>query len=326
MPPDFIACSGLIIDDIVLPDGRTHFNTLGGSATHGIAGMRVWTESLGYFAAVGDDLDPTHRDLLERIGVDLRGLIVRAGHRTPRAWQLFEPDERRIEVFRTDVDDFYQMEPSLAELPADYLEARGFHLCHGTTAEMTETARHVRARNPNVCIAWEPTPLQVSATEEEMRAALAEVDFISPDLAEAREMTGRATEEDAIATLLDWGARLIALRLGARGSRVIMPNGPAIEVPAVPATVIDTTGGGDAYCGGFLVALADRHGPGEAGARAAVSASFAIEQFGIPTFGAEPRQEAERRLAWARERIGSEAPAGHDATARDPERTPLESW
>ena len=28
MNPDYVAYSGLIIDDIVLPDGRTFFNTL----------------------------------------------------------------------------------------------------------------------------------------------------------------------------------------------------------------------------------------------------------------------------------------------------------
>jgi hypothetical protein len=42
---------------------------------------------------------------------------------------------------------------------------------------------------------------------------------------------------------------------------------------------------------------------GEAGAWAAVSASFAIEQFGVPTFDEQTRVEARRRLAWARDRI-----------------------
>jgi hypothetical protein len=41
----------------------------------------------------------------------------------------------------------------------------------------------------------------------------------------------------------------------------------------------------------------------EAGARAAVSASFAIEQFGVPMFDEQTCVEAERRLAWAKERI-----------------------
>ena len=60
--------------------------------------------------------------------------------------------------------------------------------------------------------------------------------------------------------------------------------------PRSQRSVVDTTGAGDAYCGGFLVALGNGLPVAEAGARAAVSASFAIEQFGVPMFDEEARQ------------------------------------
>jgi sugar/nucleoside kinase (ribokinase family) len=302
-PPDYVAYSGLIIDDIVLPDGRTFFNTLGGSATHALIGMRVWSESLGYFAAVGDDFDPRHRAALERIGVDLRGLLRREGIRTARAWQLFEPDERRIEVFRTKESDFYRMEARLEEMPPAYFQARGFHVHHGTLLQMADVLSRLRAVNPGACMVWEPTPVQHSGSEEEFRGVLSRVDLVSPDLGEALQMTGQETLPGAIATLLGWGAPLVAVRMGARGSMVATADGATYAIPAVPAHVVDTTGAGDAYCGGFLVALSEGKDAAEAGARAAVSASFAIEQFGVPEFDERSREEAERRLAWARERV-----------------------
>ena len=303
---DFIAYSGLIIDDIVLPDGRTFFNTLGGSATHALIGMRVWSQSLGYFAAVGADFDPEHLAQLEGMGVDLRGLLQRQGVPTARAWQLFEPDERRIEVFRTDIDDFYRSEPGLDEMPPEYLMARGFHLCHGTLAELADVVHGIRAVNPAACIVWEPTPLQVSVSEQDVRAVLPNVDLFSPDLGEAREITGQSETDATISTLLDWGAPAVALRLGARGSRVATAGGGTFDIPAVPTQVIDTTGAGDAYCGGFLVALTDGESAAEAGARAAVSASSAIEQFGVPHFDEHTAEEAERRLDWTRTRVAGE--------------------
>jgi sugar/nucleoside kinase (ribokinase family) len=301
--PDFVAYSGLIIDDIVLANGRTFFNTLGGAATHALAGMRIWSDSLGYFAAVGDDFDPAHRQLLEAMGVDLRGLITRQGHPTARAWQLFEPDERRIEVFRTEIEDFYRMEPGLEEMPHDYLAARGFHIHHGTLADSIAVVARLREVNPAATIVWEPTPLQHTGAEEDFRAILALVNLVSPDLSEARAMTGQESADAAIETLLAWGAPVVALRLGSHGSRVETAGGASFQVPAVPATVVDTTGAGDAYCGGFLVALADMQPLAETGARAAVSASFAVEQFGTPVFDEQTRAEAERRLAWAREHV-----------------------
>jgi cytidine kinase len=301
--PDYIAYSGLIIDDIVLPDGRTHFNTLGGSGTHGLIGMRVWSDRLGYFAAVGSDFDPSHRELLERLGVDLRGLIERDGSPTARAWQLFEPEERRVEVFRTDIEEFYRLEARLEEMPSDYLEARGYHLHFGTLAQTAELVEKLRAVNPAAQLVWEPTPLQFNGTDDEFHAVLSRVDLVSPDLDEARQMTGQSTTDGMVETLLGWGAPTVALRMGARGSLVASAEGKVYTVPAVPTTVVDTTGAGDAYCGGFLVALGSSVDVAEAGARAAVSASFAIEQFGVPVFDEQTCVEAERRLAWAKERI-----------------------
>jgi len=301
--PDYVAYSGLIIDDIVLPDGRTFFNTLGGSGTHGLIGMRVWSDRLGYFAAVGSDFDPSHRELLERLGVDLRGLIERDGSPTARAWQLFEPEERRVEVFRTGIEEFYRLEARLEEMPSDYLEARGYHLHFGTLVQMAELAEKLRAINPAAQLLWEPTPLQFRGTDDEFQAVLSRVDLVSPDLDEARQMTGQSTTDGMVETLLGWGVPAVALRMGARGSLVASAGGDVYAVPAVPTNVVDTTGAGDAYCGGFLVALGTGVDVAEAGARAAVSASFAIEQFGVPMFDEQTCVEAERRLAWAKERI-----------------------
>ena len=303
MKPDYVAYSGLIIDDIVLTDGRTFFNTLGGSGTHALVGMRVWSDRLGYFAAVGFDFSRDHREQLERLGVDLRGLIERDGYPTARAWQLFEPDERRVEVFRTDIEDFYRHEARFEEMPPDYLEARGYHLHFGTLAQTAELVDMLRAVNPTACLVWEPTALQFTGTGDEFHAVLSRVDLVSPDLDEARQMTGQSTADGMADTLLGWGVPTVALRMGARGSLVATAGGDVYTVPAVPTTVIDTTGAGDAYCGGFLVALSAGVNVVEAGARAAVSASFAIEQFGVPMIGEQTFIEAERRLVWARERI-----------------------
>jgi sugar/nucleoside kinase (ribokinase family) len=116
-------------------------------------------------------------------------------------------------------------------------------------------------------------------------------------------MTGQSTTDGMVETLLGWGVPVVALRMGARGSLVATAGGEVYTVPAVPTNVVDTTGAGDAYCGGFLVALGTGVDVAEAGARAAVSASFAIEQFGVPMFDEQTCAEAERRLAWAKERI-----------------------
>jgi ribokinase len=188
-------------------------------------------------------------------------------------------------------------------MPPDYLEALGYQLHFGTLTQTVELVEKLRAANPTACLVWEPTPLQFTGTGDAFHAVLSRVDLVSPDLDEARQMTGQRTAEGMAETLLGWGVPVVALRMGARGSLVASARGEVYMIPAVPTNVVDTTGAGDAYCGGFLVALASGVDAAEAGARAAVSASFAIEQFGVPIFDEQTQIEAQRRLAWARERI-----------------------
>ena len=48
---------GIIIDDIVFPDGRTTMGVLGGGGMYAVAGMRMWSEDVGMLSHVGADFD-----------------------------------------------------------------------------------------------------------------------------------------------------------------------------------------------------------------------------------------------------------------------------
>jgi sugar/nucleoside kinase (ribokinase family) len=301
---EYVSLSSLIIDDIVLPDGQVSMNTLGGSGTHALVGMRVWSDRLAFAATVGADLDPAHRAAREQLGIDLRGLIVRDGYRTTRAWQLFEHDGRRTEILRTNLEAFNREKPRIDELPADYFAARGFHLLWGDMPELERAVDVIRAANDEVVLAWEPSPEQVGASQARYQALLPRLDLFSPDLNEAEEITGEQEPEAMCAKLAGWGARCVALRMGSHGS-VVRTATSAWHVPPAPATVVDVTGGGNAYCGGFLVGLGSGLSPVEAALRGSVSASFALEQFGLPSLTAFTRREAELRLAAVRERVST---------------------
>lgn len=302
--PEFVTLSNLIIDDIVLSDGQSFMNTLGGAGTHTLVGMRPWSDRLGFVAFGGDDLDPQHRQFLEAMGVDLRGIVLRPGQRTARAWQLFEPDERRVEIFRTDMADFDRLKPQFNEIPPDYLQARGFHLQWGAPDELAKLIEKLRAANPNVRLVCEPALSHLAGALDANRPILRAVDLFSPDREESQALTGSADIATIFSCLLEAGARTVALRMGAAGSLVGTAAGDFYRVPAVPpAALVDPTGAGNAYCGGFIVGLGWGEETALAAARAAASASFALEQIGIPSFDAAKLAEAERRRVWALERI-----------------------
>ena len=90
-------------------------------------------------------------------------------------------------------------------------------------------------------------------------------------------------------------------KLGARGSFVYdarTANG--FLVPAYPSTVVDATGAGDAYCGGFMAGLHLSGDPATAALYAAVSASFAIEAHGALAGLHAARTAALGRVDWLR--------------------------
>ena len=77
---------------------------------------------------------------------------------------------------------------------------------------------------------------------------------------------------------------LAALTRSEQGS-VILSGGERIEVAAEPATVVDTTGAGDAYAAGFLAAMAAGRGLPACGRLGSMAAAKAIGQFGARPMG-----------------------------------------
>jgi fructokinase len=84
---------------------------------------------------------------------------------------------------------------------------------------------------------------------------------------------------DAAAELARDDVALAALTRGAAGS-VIAQGAETVTVPAEPATVIDTTGAGDAYAAGFLAALTAGRSLAACGRIASIAAAAVIGQYG----------------------------------------------
>jgi sugar/nucleoside kinase (ribokinase family) len=299
MKPEYVSFGNIFIDDIVLPDGRTFMATPGGASTHALIGMRLWAESLGIVAVAGTDLPDTFRQQLATMGIDLQGIKIIDNIRTTRAWQLFEPDGHRTEIFRTAQEEFLAKAPDFASLPVSYYHAGGYHIYwNKECAKLPGFVKQLRRVNPKATLVWEPAFHHLDFNAREMKAALPQVDHFSPDIDAAYAMTNTGQAESALVQLLEWGATSVSIRMGADGSLLGTSHGEWWHIPAVPAQVIDVTGAGNAYCGGLLIGLAEGNTVLRAALRGAVSASFAIEQFGIPDFKPAFQPEAKRRLDW----------------------------
>nr|WP_283163667.1 sugar kinase [Brenneria tiliae] len=84
---------------------------------------------------------------------------------------------------------------------------------------------------------------------------LPDVDYFMPSRQEATFLSGREKLADSAAFFLDRGVGVCIFKAGADGSYVFGQDF-ALHIPAYRVPVVDTTGCGDSYCGGFIAGLA----------------------------------------------------------------------
>ncbi|WIA36336.1 hypothetical protein OEZ86_007657 [Tetradesmus obliquus] len=287
----------LIIDDIVLPDGQTCMAQLGGGGPQTLFGFQLVSAALsaenkpcnvGLAAGVGKDLPEPCKEWLRSIGCNTAGLLV-GQQPTPRAWQVFEEDGRRTQIWRVrECDELYQqLRPSFAQLPAAFQASRHYHLgIHAGHAPMKllralREASHARGGLLSV---ETYTACDSPPPDQQLAALLQAVDIFSPNEAEAASIVGPGSPQQLVQRLLAAGARTVSLRMGPEG--VLVADGPSRtmwHVPAVPGTrVVDVTGCGNAFCGGFVTGLHAGLSMLDAARWGCVAGSIMAEWQGVP--------------------------------------------
>jgi ribokinase len=145
------------------------------------------------------------------------------------------------------------------------------------------------ARRHGCKVILDPAPAPASMPEE-----LMQVDVISPNVTEAEVLTGTKAVEERVdkrvaSELVARGASAAVLKLGSRGSLVVMADGHFYRVPAYKVRVVDTTAAGDAFTAAFAVAIADGQSYHEAAKFANAAGALACTRLGaqtaMPTLG-----------------------------------------
>lgn len=299
--PDFLAIGSIIIDDIVYPDGRSSMGVLGGGGAHAAYGIASTGEKPGLIGLVGEGLPDEIRARLEA-DFDCAGLVW-TRHPQVRGWQIFEWNGVRNEIFRVEVIEPFMFGPAADDPAVPFESARGF-----TLLRAPEHVASWRARFPAATLLWEPVRVfMLSADHEAFVQGLRQADIVSPNLHEAQTMYGIEDELEIMRRMLEDGVKAAALRMGELGSLVARAGeAQAHYIPAVAvADVVDQTGAGNSYCGGFLVGFCREDDIVSAGCYGAAAASFTLEHVGCARLPVDLAAEWEWRLAEAREGLRS---------------------
>lgn len=97
---------------------------------------------------------------------------------------------------------------------------------------------------------YKPKEAPPSHEINELKRALPFVDVLLPNLRDAEILVGARTPRDSVKALLDLGVKAVALKAGGEGCYVGSSDGIA-RIPGPVVRVLDTTGAGDIFGGGF---------------------------------------------------------------------------
>lgn len=122
-------------------------------------------------------------------------------------------------------------------------------LDRGRGAEILKEARNGGSIITSDFIAPSPRTLEF------LKLIMPYIDYFMPSFEEAMEVAGTKSPEETARYFTNLGAGACILKMGARGS-LLVTGEKQIAIPAFAVNACDTTGCGDAYCAGFIAALA----------------------------------------------------------------------
>lgn len=224
---------------------------------------------------LGDDEDGRHYIVhLQREGVETRFIPVVAGHPTPRTF-LFVPPDGTTSLF---------FDPGAAahwtgSFRVDFSRAQLAVLTVGPPAHNTRFAEQAIAAG--VPLAWQLKGDLTAYPPELLPRFVARSRLIFMNRQEADYLC-RVVGTPSPGDLVSRGPQAIFITRGGEGSEVVTSEG-TFPVRAAPATVVDSTGAGDAYTAGVIAGVLQGWALQDAARLGAVLAAFVVEAWGCQT-------------------------------------------
>ncbi|MDE0306542.1 MAG: carbohydrate kinase family protein [Albidovulum sp.] len=293
------------IDDIFLPDGNERRACVGGDAVFAALGARLWEPSTEIVAPVGNDLPDAVLQSIADAGfrVDLLGrrpyptLHNRVVYDScgGREWTLFASEEI-----------FHELSPRPSDIPEQFLEADAF-LVLAMTLTAQETLLEFLRKSTRAVLALDLQEDYIFGNEDRILKLLTKTDIFLPSAEEVHRLIGIDDWSSAARYFASLGPSLVIIKLGNEGCLVFDANQDTVlQIPPFTVSdILDTTGAGDSFCGGFVAALTGKRWNVKKAARAgAISASYAIASYGIDSLLAATAKNAMRQLATWRPSTG----------------------
>lgn len=281
-------------DTITTPKGKRE-NVLGGSANYFSFAASLFAP-VRVVGVVGDDYQSEHRRWLEARQVDLRGLQQVQGQTF--SWEgKYEGDMNEAITLATHLNVFENFNPVL---PVEYQNSEVVFLANIDPVLQLRVLDQVKA--PRL-IAADTMNFWISSKKEDLLKVLKRIDVLLVNEGELRQLTGDWNTIRAVQEVANWGPKAVVIKRGEYGF-VMYCEKKFFILPAYPVDeVVDPTGAGDTFAGGFLGHLAQlgrawtREDLKQACMTGGLLGSFTVQDFGVDGIRRLTRAALEERFA-----------------------------
>ncbi len=292
----------LVVGSIALDSVKTPFgeveDMLGGSATYFSIAASHYTD-VHVVAVVGQDFPAEHLKLFKDKGIDTSGIQRQEG-RTFRWKGEYGFDLNTAMTLDTQLNVFADFAPTLQ--PGQ----RGMKFLFLANIDPKLQLSVLEQVQRPVLVACDTMNYWIESKRETLKTTLGRVDALLINDAETRQLADEPNLIKAGQRILSWGPKTIVIKRGEYG--VLMINSESIfAAPAFPLeSVVDPTGAGDSFAGGFMGHLAAAQQIDDSSLRKAivfgsVMASFNVTSFGPKRLSALQPSQVEERFREFRE-------------------------
>jgi len=269
----------IAFDAVKTPFGERE-RMLGGSAVH-FALAASFFDDVRMVGPVGEDFGDAEYDVLHARGVNTEDIERVAGGETFFWRGHYDYDLNTAHTDDTRLNVFGDFAPKLspASREADVLFLANIQ---------PDVQRGVREQCGGASlVAMDSMNLWIETAREALVATIEGVDCLLLNDAELRMLTQKANLVQAAREVLQWGPRIVVAKQGEYGAALFTEE-EFFSLPGFPLdTVLDPTGAGDSFAGGFVGSIASQgledlswEALKRAAAYGTALASYNVEEFG----------------------------------------------
>jgi len=266
-------------DAIETPFGKTD-KIVGGAATYICLSSSFFTKKLNLVSVVGEDFPKETIQMLKEKNVNTKGLQIKEGEKTFFWSGKYHNNMNTRDTMDTQLNVLGNFEPIV---PEEFKDSE-FLMLGNLMPSVQKKVLDQMTKRPKL-IVLDTMNFWMDLFMDDLKEALKEVDVLTINDEEARQLSGEYSLVKAAKVILAMGPKYLIIKKGEHGA-LLFNNKEVFFAPALPLEeVFDPTGAGDSFAGGFVGYLAKTNDVSFENMKRAVingsaMASFCVEKFG----------------------------------------------